>query len=53
MDVSVVVSDDDGERTLDGSDGVRLPLLVSKFQLFRAVDTHDPPRCQDVWLPAR
>jgi hypothetical protein len=50
---SVVVRDDDGERTLDGSDGVRLPLLVSKFQLFRAVDTHDPPRCQDVWLPAR
>ncbi len=51
--VSVVVSDDDGRRTLDGSDGVRLSLLVSKFQLFRAVDTHDPPRCQDVWLPAR
>jgi hypothetical protein len=50
---SVVVRDDSGERTLDGSDGVRLPLLVSKLQLFRAVDTHDPPRCQANWLPAR
>jgi len=50
---SVVVSDDDGSRTLDGDDGVRLPLLVEKFQLFRAVDPQDPPRCQDVWLPAR
>jgi hypothetical protein len=43
----------DGERTLDGGDGVRLHLLVEKFQLFRAVDTQDPPRCQAVWLPAR
>ena len=50
---SVVVSDDAGARTLDGSDGVRLPLLASKFQLFRAVDEHDPPRCQAAWLPAR
>ena len=50
---SVVVSDEDGERTLDGGDGVRLPLLVEKFQLFRAVDTQDPPRCQADWLPAR
>ena len=50
---SVVVSDEDGERTLDGADGVRLPLLVEKFQLFRAVDGQDPPRCQADWLPAR
>jgi hypothetical protein len=50
---TVVVSDADGRRTLDGSDGVRLPLLVSKLLLFRAVDEHDPPRCQAVWLPAR
>jgi hypothetical protein len=49
---SVVVSDEAGQRTLDGSDGVRLPLLAEKFQLFRAVDPRDPPRCQDVWLPA-
>jgi hypothetical protein len=50
---SVVVSDDDGERTLDGGDAARLPLLVEKFQLFRAVDGQDPPRCQANWLPAR
>ncbi len=50
---SVVVRDETGtETTLDGSDGVRLPLLLEKFQLFRAVDPQDPPRCQDVWLPA-
>ncbi len=50
---TVVVRDGDQERTLDGSDGVRMPLLVSKLQLFRAVDSHDPPRCQAAWLPAR
>jgi hypothetical protein len=51
---TVVVRDRSGvERSLDGSDGVRSPLLVEKFQLFRAVDSQDPPRCQDVWLPAR
>jgi hypothetical protein len=50
---SVVVSDEDGERTLDSGDAVRLPLLVEKLQLFRAVDTQDPPRCQAIWLPAR
>jgi hypothetical protein len=50
---SVVVSDANGQRTLDGSDGVRLPLLVSKLLLFRAVDAQDPPRCQALWLPAR
>ena len=49
---SVVVSDGGVRRTLDGSDGVRLPLLAEKFQLFRAVDVQTPPRCQDVWLPA-
>jgi hypothetical protein len=49
----VTVRDDAGERTLDGDDGVRMPVLVAKFQLFRAVDTQSPPRCQDVWLPAR
>ncbi len=51
---SVVVRDHTGaERTLSGANGVRQPLLVEKFQLFRAVDPQDPPRCQDVWLPAR
>jgi hypothetical protein len=49
---SVVVSDEDGERTLDGTDGDRLPVLLEKFQLFRAVDVQDPPRCQAAWLPA-
>lgn len=50
--VSVVVSDANGERTLDGGDGVRMPVLVSKFQAFRAVDQQDPPRCQANWGPA-
>jgi hypothetical protein len=51
-DVSVVVRDGDGERTLDGSDGVRTPLLMAKFVNFRAVDEKSQPRCQAVWLPA-
>ena len=34
-------------------DGVRVPVLVNKFQAFRAVDEQDPPRCQANWLPAR
>ena len=50
--VSVVVQDGDGERTLDSSDGVRLPLMVRKLITFRAVDGEDPPRCQALWLPA-
>ena len=50
--VSVVVRDGDGERTLDSSDGVRLPLVVRKLFTFRAVDAKDPPRCQALWLPA-
>ena len=50
--VSVLVWDGDGERTLDSSDGVRLPLVVRKLLTFRAVDAKDPPRCQAVWLPA-
>ncbi len=49
---SVVVSDEDGQRTLDGTDGARLSVLVQKFQLFRAVDIQEPPRCQAGWLPA-
>ena len=51
-DVSVVVRDEDGERTLDSSDGVRLPVVVRKLFTFRAVDAEDPPRCQALWLPA-
>ncbi len=51
-DVSVVVRDEEGERTLDGSDGVAVPLMVTKLQAFRAVDEQDPPRCQGRWLPA-
>jgi hypothetical protein len=51
---TVVVRDESGvEQTLDVGDGVRQPLIVEKLQLFRAVDPQDPPRCQDVWLPAR
>jgi hypothetical protein len=52
-DVSLVVRDEDGERTLDSSDGVRLPLIVSKLLVFRSVDERDPPRCQAQWLVAR
>lgn len=50
--VSVVVADTSAERTLDGDDGVELPLLVRKFLTFRAVDSQDPPRCQSAWFPA-
>ncbi len=42
-----------GERRLSGADGRRLPWWREKFQLFRAIDLNDPPRCQLVWLPAR
>jgi hypothetical protein len=52
-DSSVVVRDAAGERTLDGSDGVAVPLVVTKLLAFRAVDEQDPPRCQARWLPAR
>jgi hypothetical protein len=52
-EVSVVVrSSDHGEETLDGSDGVLLPLLVRKTMSFRSVDSEDPPRCQSAFLPA-
>jgi hypothetical protein len=51
-DVSVVVTDAGGERTLDGDDGVELPLLVRKLLTFRSVDEEDPPRCQSRWFPA-
>ena len=47
-----MVRDEDGERTLDSADGVRLPVVVRKLFTFRAVDLEDPPRCQAVWLPA-
>lgn len=52
-DTSVVVRDEDGERMLDGSDGVDVPLVVDKLLAFRAVDQQDPPRCQVTWQPAR
>lgn len=51
-DVSVVVRDQDGTRSLDGGDASRVPLLVTKLLPFRAVDRQDPPRCQARWLPA-
>lgn len=51
-DTTVVVRDGDGERTLDSSDGIRMPLVVRKLLAFRAVDAHDPPRCQSRWFPA-
>lgn len=50
--VSVVVADTSGEHTLDGDDGVELPLLVRKLMTFRSVDDQDPPRCQSQWFPA-
>lgn len=37
-DTTVVVRDGDGERTLDGSDGIRMPFVVRKLLAFRAVD---------------
>jgi hypothetical protein len=49
---SVVVRDTTGERTLDGSEGVRMSLLSRKLLPFRAVDAQDPPRCQSLWFPA-
>lgn len=51
-DASVVVRDAGGDRTLDGADGVRMPLVVRKLLAFRAVDMQDPPRCQSQWFPA-
>lgn len=51
-DVSVIVKDEGGERTLTSADGRSLPLLVRKFSTFRAIDSHDPPRCQAAWFPA-
>ena len=50
---TVVVRDNGAERLLDTSDGEQMSVLETKLQLFRAVDTQDPPRCQPVWLPAR
>ena len=46
-------ADPDAVRELGPEDAQRMPLLVEKLLLFRAVDTHSPPRCQDLWLPAR
>jgi hypothetical protein len=51
-DVSVVVADASGERTLDGDDRAELPLVVRKLMTFRSVDEQDPPRCQSRWFPA-
>jgi hypothetical protein len=51
-DVSVVVADASGERTLDGDDGAEYPLVVRKLMTFRSVDEQDPPRCQSRWFPA-
>ena len=53
-DVEAVVRTPDGtERTVTGADGVRQPVVVTKFLAFRAVDQDSPPRCQALWLPAR
>jgi hypothetical protein len=41
------------ERVVTGADGVALPWWRDKFQLFRAIDLNDPPRCQLVWLAAK
>ena len=50
---SVVVSDEDGERTLDGGDGVRLPLLVEKLQLSGPWTPRTHRAARPSWLPAR
>ncbi|HEY5645023.1 MAG TPA: hypothetical protein VIS76_03695 [Pseudomonadales bacterium] len=45
-----------GAETIEGTGaqlGVPLPVLVEKWQLFRAVDARRPVRCQTTWLPAR
>lgn len=42
-----------GERVVTSADGVALPWWRDKFQLFRAVDLDDPPRCQLGWLAAK
>ena len=49
---TVVVRDGNSTRTLNGSDGVRMPLVVRKLFAFRAVDEQHPPRCQSQWFPA-
>ena len=49
---TVVVRDGDSTRTLDGNDGVRMPIVVRKLLAFRAVDEQHPPRCQSQWFPA-
>jgi Vitamin K-dependent gamma-carboxylase len=41
------------QQVVTGADGVALPWWRDKFQLFRAIDLNDPPRCQLVWMPAR
>jgi hypothetical protein len=51
-EVTVVVRGQNGDETLDGGDGVLLPLVVRKTLSFRSVDSEDPPRCQSVFLPA-
>ncbi|MDX1450886.1 MAG: hypothetical protein R3246_17685, partial [Acidimicrobiia bacterium] len=53
-DASALVRSHDGTTVaLSHSDGVKLPVLVEKLLLLRAVDTASPPRCQAAWLPAR
>ena len=48
-----VVTVEGRRMEVSGADfGRPLPVLVRKFQLFRAVDRADPPRCQLGWLPA-
>lgn len=51
-DTSVVIRGRQGQETLSGSDGVRLPAIVRKITSFRSVDAKDPPRCQSAFLPA-
>jgi hypothetical protein len=51
-DVSVVVRGEEGEETLNGSDGELLPVVLRNTASFRSVDAQDPPRCQSVFLPA-
>lgn len=41
------------QRVVTGADGVALPWWRERFQLFRAIDLNDPPRCQLAWLAAR
>lgn len=53
-DTSVTFTRDGALVRVTGAEyGRPLSPLIARLTAFRAVDTHDPPRCQVEWLPAR